>query len=624
MRKHEAMAKQTGLSSMKARAQLLMDRELQNAKEKYPWMKEKLQQEASMFMNSNPTLSMLGMMDAAANAENFEAEASQSWIDGIKDQAYNPVSENGLGIDPRIEFGTETFARHYDAAMKLRSKQQSNQLRERFHQSNDTAKVRDAEAIVWEDLEGPDGKLRIVYDEVSGYLRELSVFQGQYRRDEITESQFLDYQDEWNRDGGAKVRQLLSDAKIGIRQSVTDNFHGSLADEPEAKAWMERANLHLEDLETIEQAFEAGNENIGEIVKTFSILRVQRLMEKAPHLRQFSDLATAKPETVAFWARQPSFASKYNTHLINAGINPEIMESMLPAVTAAYLQSHDADSIEEMARRRRFGNRESVGKGSRATVEVTNEEASIDNLAFATEIADKISTSELITGDPLRGQQALAAYTGILQGLGGRVEQSDWDQEDKIHLRRQTARPAWKNVIDMAGRDSKFVKDWVSRMQLDYFNKLDRPEEQVEAIAEASNQTFKVGNEEFSIMRLLVVDADQLDTKGVIDIQVNQGAINAYYQLPNTEDGNATELTAEHGRGQTYTQTVLDRREAANRAATEAQEYMEEHINHYIQLIALYNYAKNPNQPAPDYDTAWKVPFGNSNTTFNHIFTIEE
>jgi len=115
MRKHSAMAAQATSSNLKSRAVLAMQQELQNAKNKYPWMRATLDQEANRFMGSSPTLTALGLIDASIKAGTHPATMSQDWIDGVKETAYGK-GPNQLGMDERIEFGTPEFSREYESS----------------------------------------------------------------------------------------------------------------------------------------------------------------------------------------------------------------------------------------------------------------------------------------------------------------------------------------------------------------------------------------------------------------------------------------------------------------------------------------------------------------------------
>lgn len=625
MRKHEAMAKQSGVSAYKLRAQQLMEQELQNAKEKYPWMKEKLHQEASMFMNSNPTLTALGMADAAINADSFETEQSQDWIKSVEKTAYDPVTGGGLGIDKRIEFGTVEFAREYNKRMERRGAQQSLILEEQLNSAQDTYDARRAQNIVQRQLEGPEGNLSMVYEEVGSALDTFSRKQYEYRTGLIDEAEFLRYQDEWNRDAGLKIRKLISDAKIGVRSTVTKAFPGSLADEPEAKAWMERAEKHIEDLEVLEATIESGNANIGELIKTFSMMRSHKLMTEgqAMHFRDMLDLVNLAPGIFDLWARTDNtFGSAYDQQIHNEGMGPEIMGILMPSVLDAWKESHRGKDAQSIAKARAEIARNSPSQGTRI-LGATDREANLSDMgmiehAYKRSVVPQLSQSSDAEG----GQMMLATVSKSLQGIADRVDLDKWDDQQRFDLRKYMATPSWRNSIDAAGKDSIFVEDWLEQMQTSYFNKLDPPKEQIEALSGVAQQTFRSAvGKDFPITRVLIADASRLDEDGIISYSVNTKAIARY--IPEVTDDVPNRMNPEFGRGRSPKQEAEDARRALTKQAEEAARYLTTGMTQYIVPIALYNYAKSPTQQNPDYARAAELPFGNGTESLLDILNVQ-
>lgn len=603
MRKHAAMAQQASSSGLRARAVLAMQRELQNAKNKYPWMRATLDQEANRFMGNNPTLTELGMVDAAINAGTHPSAQSQDWIEGIKQQAYGK-GPNELGMDERIEFGTVEFARQYDRKMKRLQERQALERDEALAKAQDTADIRQLVTVGTKQLESAEGTLTALYDDMTVELGQIHDARSQFRQGRILESQLLEQEDQWQREVKPTLLLRLQNARLVMRDKYNELIPFHLQDEPDAAALNNRVNQHSQDIETIEAAISADNTNVVDLIRTLSLLRGQRRLETAPTLREFTDLANISEKALtAMGAMDFTFASAYDQQLISNGMGPEIMTSMFPSLAADYIVSGGNLPPEERRRRRQEAYTRSNSPGGRVE---TNDPKVVatDAVGQILRNVNAIGTPEL--RDPVADRMYVGGTAAKLQELATAMPGGLAD-ENILDLRDAMSSTNWVKLVDDVGRNDPNVREWVANVEQDYLGVIDKPRDWANSILElAQDAQDSGGTGRVRAINLLDIDHDNLVSTGQLSFMVNEEAINAAFPL--SETGDSPRETSFFGLGESRNDRVRSKRQQVKRDMEAIARRLTEDATAYIRVQAHLSYAKNPSLTQPEYTKAFIQP----------------
>jgi len=561
MRKHQAMANQATSVGTRNRAILLMQQELTSAKSKYGWLRAELDAEASRFMSTSPVLTAMGLADASTNAGAGQSAISADWVQGIKDDAKR------LGIDPRLTYGSPAFARQYN-------------------------KKRDAE--------------NKFYDKFTGPLTKMNDAKRNFELGNITETQLNEIQAQYYNG----VQQDLVTQLVRTRMEMRDEFNqlwrGRFSDSDEYKAEKARLDAHIEDLETIEGLIETGDvTEIGILMNAQREMRGHALLDNAPVLRQFEDLAQVTQKSMqAFVAMNLDFSSKWAMGDITNGMVPE-MEKMFESVLSDHVVVNGEDTVDGRRRARANARNRSNSPGGRIE---TNDPTVIaaDEVDRLYRIQRQAATPEL--QDPKSAELNLGSYAKSFQTLASTYEGLDnLDTDEKAQIRLVLADPAIVTNMDLAGRGSPTVRDLIFGIENDVQTQLDpTPVWREEIVAQAS-QT--VGRDSGPALEYLDIDTSQLLEAGQVTFTVNEEAVNAALPIP---DAAVTETTVVSAFG---LRTVSENRELERakwiRELEATAENLTREATNYTRVQAHHAYGKNPNATSVQYGLAWAPSSGN-------------
>jgi len=600
MRKHQAMANQATSVGTRNRAILLMQQELTSAKSKYGWLRAELDAEASRFMSTSPVLTAMGLADASTNAGAGQSAISADWVQGIKDDAKR------LGIDPRLTYGSPAFARQYNKKRDAENKRIALAEQAAIVVAEDVVEVRAIAEVSRAQLDGPNGGLTAFYDKFTGPLTKMNDAKRNFELGNITETQLNEIQAQYYNG----VQQDLVTQLVRTRMEMRDEFNqlwrGRFSDSDEYKAEKARLDAHIEDLETIEGLIETGDvTEIGILMNAQREMRGHALLDNAPVLRQFEDLAVVTQKSMqAFVAMNLDFSSKWAMGDITNGMVPE-MEKMFESVLSDHVVVNGEDTVDGRRRARANARNRSNSPGGRIE---TNDPTVIaaDEVDRLYRIQRQAATPEL--QDPTSAALNLGSYAKSFQTLASAYEGLDnLDTDEKAQLRLVLADPAIVTNMDLAGRGSPTVRDLIFGIENDVQTQLDpTPVWREEIVAQAS-QT--VGRSSGPALEYLDIDTSQLLEAGQVTFTVNEEAVNAALPIP---DAAVTETTVVSAFG---LRTVSENRELERakwiRELEATAENLTREATNYTRVQAHHAYGKNPNATSVQYGLAWAPSSGN-------------
>jgi hypothetical protein len=167
-------AEQATSGSRRDAAILRMQRELNQAKNKWPWAADDLERAAGAYTRGNPSLTYLAALDANTAAQ---SAAAQSDIDEIK--AY---ATDTLNIDPaQYQFGTKAWSRQYALKSELYQRAQVNEDRVRAHRAAQEWDATEAEETWAVELDKPEGEYQLtvnsIFEDAKAHLQNRALLE---------------------------------------------------------------------------------------------------------------------------------------------------------------------------------------------------------------------------------------------------------------------------------------------------------------------------------------------------------------------------------------------------------------------------------------------------------------
>ena len=606
MRRHQAIATQAKDNASRTRATQMMQRTLQQAKQKYPWLRNELQAEASAFISSSADLTELGLRDAGVNASNAGG-GNTDYLDEIKKRAYGTGALD-LKMDPQIQMGTPEFAVQYERRMK--KKQAEILLNEdtALFAAEKAPSARKAADITRRHLTAPEGLLMQVYDSIDGLVQPLHNLRNNFSQGTVTRGELAAEQDNWNRNTKPRIDKLLERTIVEMQADFAKIWAGNLASTPEAEANRTLLNDSINNVKMMRATLDGDVQDVKMMLSTISHVSTAQALDKAPAMRDLVDFIEATPvnlpDTLEKW--QVTNANAWDMNLTADGLFSD-MQDMYPNL---FVRGQEVKGLPpEEARAKRRANR-TQGNPHRRLQGGTPEQQAIDSFGSIANIRSEAATGKLAS--PERAKYGLVTYAASLEDLSTRFE--PLAPEEKQELRDGLADPAILGLVEEAGRDSSEVQQMRLAYEQDFFgiggkDSLKAWNEEIKALAGTriaqGTAEFAPG---FSLINLVDFDESQIRDSGVVTFSVDTDAVRNAVSTANPtlkeNDGNLFAL-----------------QEKAINDAEKAAKKLSEQATKYTQATGNLVYLKDQRQKEPQYLRAF-FETGAAAQGMNDIFQI--
>ena len=286
-------AAEQGNSSQKARAELEIKRQLNQAQAKFPNLRTELAQEFGTFARTDAGLDELGLRDINIAAYSKEAAAERK---AIVDHGRERWSAGGLGIDPSISPDSIEFARQYTQKRQARTKiEEFNQLAESRSADAGTSAI-EREDHWNKSLVGELNALQLSLSGVTEVANAVSqVAKGEILSDPTLLSQVRD----WNEAGGKEeALRNIEDQIIQLEAQFQDPtfIPAAMRGTPEWTRIEKVKNDGIAHMDRLITAIRNDDFTAQELWNSEQVIRSSALRADTPNLdRALLFLETAKP-----------------------------------------------------------------------------------------------------------------------------------------------------------------------------------------------------------------------------------------------------------------------------------------------------------------------------------------
>jgi hypothetical protein len=613
MRSHQAIATQAKDNASRTRATQQMQRTLQQAKQKYPWLRDTLQAEASAFMSSSADLTELGLRDAAVGASNA-AGVNTDYIDELKKRAYGTGALD-LKMDPRIQIGTAEFSIQYSRKMAKKQAEISLSEDTAFFTAMDKKDARKAADITRRHLTAPEGGLMQTFEQVDRLVDPLFGVRQAFAAGTATRGELAAEQDNWNRNVKPQIDRLLERTIIEMQTDFNNIWAGNLANEPEAEANRALLNTSIENVKMMRATLDGDIQDVKMMLSTLSHVAVTKKFDDAPALRDLNDFIEGTPlnmiDTVDKWA--VSNSSAYDLDNAADGLNADLMQ----AYPNIFVSAQEVSGMSpEQARAQRRENR-TLGVPGRRVQSDVKEQVLKDSMGMIENVVSEAKEERLST--PVRATAGLVTYAKYIEEVGSVA--GGISSEEKQVLRDSLADEATLSLINTAGRDSTQAQQLRLAYEEDIYglNGKDSRAGWADEIRAIATSRIAQGPSQFtpgfSLMNLVNVEPNQIAADGSIVFTPDNKAIEKAVIAANPAPaGMAADVWRATG-------SIDSRVKQAQQDAARAAAELSAQVTTYTRAAAHLTYLKDKRYSKPQYLEAF-MDVGAESQGMNDLFTV--
>lgn len=607
MRRHQALATQSKDSATRTRATQQMQRSLQAAKMKYPWLRDELQSEASQFISSSADLTELGLRDAAVNATNASG-VNTDYIDSIKKKAYGE-GDLGLKMDPRIEFGTAEFAVQYDR--RTQRQQARVQLAEDVALFNaiDDKNARRAADITRRQLLAPEGDVMTMYTDLNRLIDPIQAVREAHAGGTATRGQLAEAEDNWQRVTVPHISRTLDKTIISMQTEFNKVWAGNLADEPQAEAARTMLNNSIENIKMVKASLAGDVRDVKMMLDTISHIATTKKLDDAPALRDLNDFLIGTDTNMIDALDKWQVTNKNSMDLDQAAEGLfEDMEMVYPNI---FVSATEVKGMDEFAARAERKHNRSIGRPGRRVQGGTDIQILKDAFGMVENVLSEATNDRLNT--PQHASAGLVTVAKYIEDTG--TINRPLHVDEKQRMRGHLADDAMVALVDNVGKESSEVQQVRMAYEIDYFG-LDGKDDRkqwADDVSELARTRIAQGPAEntpgFALLNLVDYDETTVSEDGSLAFSVSIPRVREAVRLanPNMVPGRDGSLFA------------LE--EKAIREANAAAAKLSEQVTTFTRSQAHLEYMRNPTSKQPQYLQAF-MDVGAESAGMNTIFNI--
>lgn len=257
-------ASEQGNSSQRARAELLLRRELNKAQERYPSLRRALSQEYREFVATDASLYEIDLRDQSLSNYSREAAAQRTAI-------RNHATE--LGIPPAVNMDTPEFAQMYLYLAEIDQGKTHNQLVLEANQASTDVSAEQMEAG-WQRT--MVGKYSSIMDAVQEYAEQADIVARSTREDFTGNPESLQVIADWQNGGKEEALRGIENHIITLETMFLEE-ESRYGDSPALKRVEKLKDDAIGSLDRLKKAIEAQDPDLMKIWEAEQLLRVNAI-----------------------------------------------------------------------------------------------------------------------------------------------------------------------------------------------------------------------------------------------------------------------------------------------------------------------------------------------------------
>ena len=515
-------ADQATSGSRRDAAILRMQRELNQAKNRWPWAADDLERAAGSYTRGNPSLAYLAALDAST-AE--QQAAVQEDIDQIKKYAYDT-----LGMDPaQYVFGTKNWSRKYAQMSELEQRKLLNEDRVAAMRASTEFQATEAEETWAVELTKSEGEIHQVMVGIGGAITEQLELRRivEQRGDTAAGAELAQ---EWATNVEQYKNQLIQ-AKIAIDKNFPIHFPGAQAQSEAGVRSRALAEQKKEDIDILIAALDSGVQEVGDVIKSMDLVVTAQRLEEAPTVKaMFQTMAyPGADNSVALWTKWDfGYSSPEFQALIAKGFTKEV-PFLFGGHMEASAEMPQGSTLTTDDYRRALDNQNAISNSPSPTgMYQTKDPADVPFIA-ATGVIGVLDSWQEGTSPMFVPETAATSSWNLAKNLDAltRTGIGGFEDSDKLKNRiwERLASPRTAEVLEMVpggfnNTGFKFTREVLDKYLRTQDPIMARSDELVAGL------TLKpIPDTETTLAQVLLLNVDKID-EGQISFQVDREAVN--------------------------------------------------------------------------------------------------